>query len=63
MTRCSYFVYNNFVTDEVYDKDNPRMYNDVRRQILHDKSIVLRKEIIWDTDLYVSEPKKKLKKK
>jgi hypothetical protein len=63
VTRCSYFVYNNFVEDEVFDKDNKREYNDVRRQILHDKSIVLRKEIIWDTDLYTGEPKKKLKKK
>lgn len=51
------------MTDEVFDKGNARVYNDVKRQILHDKSIVLRKEIMWDTDLYMAEPKKKVKKK
>jgi hypothetical protein len=38
-------------------------YNDVKRQILTEKGIILKKEIIWDPDLYTSEPKKKLKKK
>ena len=61
--RCSYFVYNNFVTNEVFKEGTDMVYNDVRRQILHDKSVILRKEIIWDTDLYVHEPKKKIKKK
>ena len=61
--RCSYFVYNNFVQNEVYQKGENRMYNDVKRAIMHEEGRIHKKEIIWDTDLYKVQPKKKVKKK
>lgn len=54
--RCSYFVYNNFddtqMPNEGMDEKDLREipYKDIRREILHDQAIVLKKEILWDED-------------
>jgi hypothetical protein len=58
-------VFNMFENGEMSEvpENGENNYNDVKRQILTEKSIVLKKEIIWDSDLYAAEPKKKLKKK
>ena len=57
--RCSYFVYNNFDDNaaptegvEAMDEKDLREipYKDIRREILHDQAIILKKEILWDED-------------
>lgn len=56
-------MFNNFVDGERYEPCKNREYSDVRRQIIDDRSMILEKEIVWDTDLFIEAPKKKIKKK